>query len=125
MIPSGRRVFADIQDAVTRHLTMAVAAFCGCVLLGTVAIVVWPGAGLPVAVIAVVMAVIVAAVVPWLLDRRDPYFHTRLDVQETLNIPVLAVYNFQQPTTNFQGRMASGPLGVGRSQLDVDQRRRP
>ena len=93
MIRSGRRVFTDIQAAVTRHLTIAVSAFCACVLLGALAVVAWPGgAPLAVPVSAVVAALIAAVAIPWFIDVRNPYFRSREDVQDTLNLPVLAVY---------------------------------
>jgi len=93
MIPPGRRVVAGIQDAVTRHLPIAIGVFCAGVLLGALAVVFSPGgARVAVAGIAVAAALILAAVILWLIDARNPYFRSRQDIQETLNLPVLAVY---------------------------------
>ena len=93
LLSAGARLFTDLRDAVTRHLTLAATAFCACILLGALGVVVWPGgAPLAVPVTAVIAALTLACAVPWQIDRRNPYFRTREDVQDTLNLPVLAVY---------------------------------
>ena len=88
----GRSVLERLQHPIARHLTAATAAFVATIAVSVVLIVGWPGgAPIGVAIVGLCAAFAAAIAVSMLLDRRNPYFRTREEVEQLLNLPVLAV----------------------------------
>jgi hypothetical protein len=88
----GRGVLQRLRQPIARNLTAATITFVATIAISVAMIVRWPG-GAPLAVaIAGLFAAIAAVIgVSILLDRRNPYFRTREEVEQVLRLPVLAV----------------------------------
>ena len=88
----GRGVLERLQQPVARHLTAATAAFVATIAIAVALIVRWPGgAPFTLAVVGLFAATAAAVAVSMWLDRRNPYFRTREEVEQVLGLPVLAV----------------------------------
>ena len=119
----GWGVLERLQHPIARNLTASTITFVATIAVSVVLIVRWPGgAPLAVAIVGLFAAIAAATVVAMLLDRRNPYFRTREEVEEVLRLPVLAVCNSQHSTPNSQG--TSGLLGVGSWRLGIDHKGR-
>jgi len=85
--PTARR--RALQFSMARHSTAALAVFmvaAATALLLTV----MRSAGIITAIAGVLGALVMALIVPLLVDLRRPYFRTRTDVERVLELPVLA-----------------------------------
>ena len=88
----GRGLLERLQHPISRHLTAATVAFVATIAVAVALIVRWPGgAPLTLAIVGLFAAIAAATVVSMLLDRRNPYFRTREEVEQVLGLPVLAV----------------------------------
>ena len=88
----GRGVLERLQQPVARHVAAATVAFVATVAVTVMVIARWPGGAPLVTPIVGLAAAFAAAIsVSRLLDRRNPYFGTREEVEQLLGLPVLAV----------------------------------
>jgi Flp pilus assembly protein TadB len=88
----GRGVLEGLRQPVDRHLAAATVAFVATIAVTVMVIARWPGgAPLVTPIVGLAAAFAVAILVSRLLDRRNPYFGTREEVEQVLGLPVLAV----------------------------------
>jgi hypothetical protein len=88
----GRGALERLQQPVARHVAAATMAFVTTIAVTVMVIARWPGGAPLVTPIVGLAAAFAASIsVSRLLDRRDPYFHTREEVEQLLDLPVLAV----------------------------------
>ena len=77
-----------LQHSMARHSTAALAVFMFGVATALL-LTVMRSAGIVVAIGGVLAALVVALIVPLVVDLRRPYFRTRTDVERVLELPVL------------------------------------